>query len=266
MSHYVVGDIHACYDILQKMIRKIHLKDRDELIMVGDYIDRGDQNVEMMEWLEHHPSNVIPVRGNHDENFAYYIGLMDRVDELKGGMIDPDSNEDSCELYEMTIDLLIQSNPIASNYFDMYGTVRRILTEDRVTLTDLRRWAKMFRSFPLYYRIDGTVSGEERPCIVVHAGYREDLEDDDEKLSFFLEARRPAYTVGGLRDGMVVAGHTPTIIDSEFTWADGKVFRHYDRQKNCLFYDIDCGSVFRHDYPGACLACLRLEDEKVFYV
>ena len=71
MSHYVVGDIHAGFDHLRKMIKKIHLKDSDELIMVGDYIDRGDQNVEMMEWLEDHPENVIPVRGNQIIQFDH---------------------------------------------------------------------------------------------------------------------------------------------------------------------------------------------------
>ncbi len=265
MSHYVVGDIHAGFDVLKKMIKKIHLKERDELIMVGDYIDRGDQNVEMMEWLENRPSNVIPVRGNHDENFATYIGLMDRVEEIAKSTFDPDSNEAAQKLYEKTLDILTQSDPVMARYFDMYGTIARILTEDGVSMSDLRRWAAMFRSFPLYYRIDGTVKGEERPCIVVHAGYREDL-PEDERERFFLEARRPAYTAGGLENGMVVAGHTPTIIDDEFTWEGGKVFRYHDPEKNCIFYDIDCGSVFRYDYPGAKLACLRIEDEKVYYV
>ena len=262
MSHYVVGDIHAGYDILQKMIKKIHLKDSDELIMVGDYIDRGDQNVEMMQWLEDHPENVIPVRGNHDENYAAYIGLMDQVDRMYELNADPASNKDACKLYELTFGTLLKTDPVSARYFDMYGTIRRILLEDQVTMGDLRRWAKMFRSFPIFHRIDDT----ERPCIVVHAGYKDDITDEDEKLSFFLEARRPAYTEGGLWNGMVVAGHTPTIIEDEFTYNAGKVFRYHDRLKNCIFYDIDCGSVFRHDYRGAKLACLRVEDEKVYYV
>ena len=65
---------------------------------------------------------------------------------------------------------------------------------------------------------------------------------------------------------MIIAGHTPTLIKGEFTYNEGKVFRYYDKEKDCIFYDIDCGCVFRELEPDAKLACLRLEDEKVFYV
>ena len=136
--------------ILFHIIKKIHLKDSDELIMVGDYIDRGDQNVEMMKWLEDHPENIIPVRGNHDENYAAYIGLMDQVDRMYELDADPASNKDACKLYELTFGTLLKTDPVSARYFDMYGTIRRILLEDQVTMGDLRRWAKMFRSFPAY--------------------------------------------------------------------------------------------------------------------
>lgn len=72
--------------------------------------------------------------------------------------------------------------------------------------------------------------------------------------------------MGGKRHGMVIAGHTPTIIKRELTYNAGNVFRYYDREKDCIFYDIDCGCVFRGREPSVKLACLRLEDEAIFYV
>ncbi|MBR1874253.1 MAG: metallophosphoesterase [Eubacterium sp.] len=269
MSHYVVGDIHGCLDELLEMIDLISLESSDRLIMVGDYIDRGDQSVEMMKWLEDHPDNVICVRGNHDENFAYYVDLMKQVDHARGLNTDADSNAETYKLYLATVSMLFDTDPLASKYFDMYGTIHKILENKGVTLTDLEIWADMFRSFPLFYRIEkGKLKGRnsKRECVIVHAGYKDDIEDGDERAHFFLEARRPAYIEGGLTGGMVIAGHTPTIIQGEFTYNAGKVFKYVDRSKNCVFYDIDCGCVFRTTYPEARLACIRLEDEGVFYV
>lgn len=262
MSHYVVGDIHGCYDILRKMIRKIRLSDSDTLFMVGDYIDRGDQNVEMMTWLETLPDNIKPVRGNHDNNYIYYIQLLKQINRQKGLNIDPNSNRETLALYVMTQDTLISQDPFSARYFDMYGTIQRILTENHVTLANLDRWAAMFRTFPLFRKVN--ISG--KPCVIVHAGYREDLNNESDKERFFLEAREPAYSTGGIRDGMVIAGHTPTFIEGEFTYSGGKVFRYYKDRINCTLYDIDCGCVFRNQVPSAKLACIRLEDEKIYYV
>lgn len=72
--------------------------------------------------------------------------------------------------------------------------------------------------------------------------------------------------MGGKPHGMIIAGHTPTVIKGEFSYHHGKVFRYYNQEKDCIFYDIDCGCVLRDRNPQASLACIRLEDEKVFYV
>ena len=262
MSHYVIGDIHGCYDELQAMIRKIGLTDSDMLYMVGDFIDRGDQNVKMMEWLEQLPENILPVRGNHDANFVYYISLMKQVDQNGELGTDPYSNPEAFRLYLLTRETLASIDIMAARYFDMYGTLQRSLTEDGVTLADLERWADLFDSFPLFRKVE--VGG--KTCVIVHAGYREDLKDEEEKERFFTEARDPAFTKGGIRNGMVIAGHTPTFIEGEFPYNGGDVFRYYNRKKKCIIYDIDCGCVFRREVPEAKLACLRLEDEEVFYV
>ncbi|WP_443662324.1 hypothetical protein [Eshraghiella crossota] len=47
---------------------------------------------------------------------------------------------------------------------------------------------------------------------------------------------------------------------------DGNVYKVYDEEMDCTFYDIDCGCAFRKKRSNAKLACLRLDDEKIFYV
>lgn len=264
MSTYVIGDIHGCYDKLQDMIYNvIRFSDSDTLYMVGDYIDRGDQSVEVMQWLENLPDNIYPVLGNHDADFAYYVYLMKWTDAISNkNTTDPDSNKDAIKLYFETQNCLRKIDQTSVDYFDMYETIINILSEDKVTMSDLDRWAKMFKSFPLFRE----VVVNDRRCIIVHAGYKEGIEDEDERSSFFLKERDRAYTEGGIKDGMVIAGHTPTLVEGQFVFNNGNVFRYYDRKNNCIFYDIDCGCVFQKWDSRSKLACIRLEDEKIFYV
>ena len=142
MSTYVIGDIHGCYDRFQDMIRNIiRLSDSDTLYMVGDYIDRGDQSVEMMRWLEHLPDNILPVLGNHDANFAYYVYLMKQADAMSDDYItDPDSNEDTIELYFDTQNKLEKIDRWAVGYFDMYKTLTETGFFEEFNLKNVPLW------------------------------------------------------------------------------------------------------------------------------
>lgn len=40
--HYVIGDIHGCYQDMMALLNKIESQDQDaQIIFVGDFIDRG---------------------------------------------------------------------------------------------------------------------------------------------------------------------------------------------------------------------------------
>ena len=140
------------------------------------------------------------------------------------------------------------------------------MLEQGACLSDLARWASMIREFPYYRELE--ING--RTCIIVHAGYTEELPEEVRKYwapeDFYLYARDEAYLMGGKEHGMIVFGHTPTIVEGMFPYNKGEIFRYHDEEKDCVFYDIDCGCVFRGNNAMARLACLRLEDEAVFYL
>jgi serine/threonine protein phosphatase 1 len=121
---------------------------------------------------------------------------------------------------------------------------------------------------PYYYR----EHIGDREYVVVHAGYIESLEgvDTDEQFAsledFYIYARDDAYMYGGIPHGMIIAGHTPTTAEQELPYNDGNVYRSYDGDMDCVFYDIDCGCAMRKKRQNGKLACIRLEDEKIFYV
>lgn len=265
MSTYIISDIHGCYQEFLLMLDKIGFSDSDRLILAGDYIDRGKDSYEMLKWLEHCPENVYPIRGNHEEEFAENVNLMCLLNEKRELKPDIISNDDTAALYA-SVKYVLAKSRLSILYFDLYGTIGRLVKQSGVTLEDLVRWSEMIRRMPYYYELNAG----GRDCVVVHAGYAERAEQIGTRYSslekFYLYAREDAFHLGGKRHGMIIAGHTPTIIKGDFVYNKGQVFRYYDAEKDCIFYDIDCGCVFKWREPDAKLACIRLEDEKIFYI
>jgi serine/threonine protein phosphatase 1 len=62
----VVGDIHGCWDELRRLLDKCRLSDADELISVGDLVDRGPAPVEVVRFFMERPRSYAVV-GNHED-------------------------------------------------------------------------------------------------------------------------------------------------------------------------------------------------------
>ena len=65
-----IGDIHGKYKKLSSVFNKINFNaESDFLILLGDYIDRGEENLHCLQWamkISELP-NVIALRGNHEQ-------------------------------------------------------------------------------------------------------------------------------------------------------------------------------------------------------
>ncbi|HYA02766.1 MAG TPA: metallophosphoesterase, partial [Syntrophobacteria bacterium] len=49
---FVVGDIHGCLDKLQDLMKRIDpVPGRDQLVFLGDYIDRGENSRGVVDYL-----------------------------------------------------------------------------------------------------------------------------------------------------------------------------------------------------------------------
>ena len=53
---------------------------------------------------------------------------------------------------------------------------------------------------------------------------------------------------------MIIAVHTPTIVEEEFPYNDGKILRMHDEETDCVFYDVDCGCAMQQISKNARLA------------
>ncbi len=211
-----MSDLHGCYNEFLCMLDKVSFSSSDQLILAGDYIDRGKQNYEMLKWIECAPGNVIFLRGNHEEEFIAYVDLMCHLDKVKDLETDFTSNKDTAVLYD-TIKYLIKRTGILIPCFDVYATIYSLLNGGTVTLDDLCRWSDKICQMSYYQEL----IVESKNYIIVHAGYIEELPSASFRFStleeFYLYAREESYQFGGKPNSIIIAGHTPTIqsLDSE---------------------------------------------------
>ena len=78
-----IGDIHGCSNTLKGLLEeKIRIRAEDQIIFVGDYIDRGPDSKGVLDYvigLREKVSNLVFIRGNHEEmlieSFFSQIGL-----------------------------------------------------------------------------------------------------------------------------------------------------------------------------------------------
>jgi serine/threonine protein phosphatase 1 len=68
MRRFVVGDIHGCAKSLRTLIESIKPQSDDQIIFLGDYVDRGPASRDVVDQLielsDH--CNVVTLRGNHE--------------------------------------------------------------------------------------------------------------------------------------------------------------------------------------------------------
>ncbi len=67
----VFGDLHGDYDALQTALRFSVDPDKDGVIFLGDYADRGPAGIEIIDTIDsltrNYPRNVFPLKGNHED-------------------------------------------------------------------------------------------------------------------------------------------------------------------------------------------------------
>src|SRR5689334_14859426 len=77
---YVIGDIHGRLDLLESVIKSIHLDVAQRTgpavtVTLGDYIDRGPKSRQVIERLAANPfpTPYVPLKGNHEDLFAAFL-------------------------------------------------------------------------------------------------------------------------------------------------------------------------------------------------
>ncbi|MEJ0100886.1 MAG: symmetrical bis(5'-nucleosyl)-tetraphosphatase [Pseudomonadota bacterium] len=67
MARYAIGDLQGCHDELLELLARLRFSaDRDQLIFVGDLVNRGPQSLQVLRFVKSLGANAQSVLGNHD--------------------------------------------------------------------------------------------------------------------------------------------------------------------------------------------------------
>lgn len=169
--HYVIGDIHGCYDDMLLLINKINNKDPEAVFLfLGDFLDRGPKILETAKWMMAHISKdgkYQCIMGNHEEMaISWYYNKY-----------------------------LTNSSPILPvSRYDFHKTAVEMESKE------LEQLVQFLESLPLYKMIH---LNDTLYCIV-HAWYDEKKMDTNTLLW-----ERKENNVHF--DGIIIHGHTPTV-------------------------------------------------------
>ncbi len=167
---FIIGDIHGCLGMLNRLMDTIDWRpDRDRLIFLGDYIDRGTDSKGVVDFvlvLLNKSPFVQCLQGNHESGF---------LDFLSGGNINTfliNGGETTLKSYQRDGEILIPPDHIS-----FYQS--------------LRPWIELED----YY--------------IVHAGFRPGVEIDDQSLEDLIWIRDPFIYSDYDFGKKVIFGHTP---------------------------------------------------------
>ncbi len=171
---FAIGDIHGCYDRLCALMDKIPVDlTHDTLVFIGDYIDRGPQSVEVVDYLvelKKRVPGIIFLKGNHEDMLEKYINGSDRFTYLLNGG-------------QRTLDSYL-NRPARSDSYPIPP-----------------EHMQFFKSLRMYY--------ETEKYIFVHAGLRPRFALESQKTEDLLWIRDKFIDTDYNFGKRVVFGHTP---------------------------------------------------------
>ena len=172
---FAISDIHGCFDTFYELlIRRIDLNKSDRLILLGDYIDRGDKSKEVIDFiidLGKKGFDVTSLSGNHEAM-----------------LVESYRNPEMLPLWYMNSgETTIQSFSI----HDIADIDKKYIS----FFTDLR-----------YYEISGDI-------IFVHAGFNDYIPDPFSDLHSMIWECRLQYDNPLLKGKTIIHGHRPKTTD-----------------------------------------------------
>jgi len=72
MRYFIIGDIHGCYAELQDLLDKAALNSDDQIISIGDLVDRGDDSASVIEFFRD-TVNASAIMGNHERKHVRWF-------------------------------------------------------------------------------------------------------------------------------------------------------------------------------------------------
>ncbi|MCZ7626906.1 MAG: serine/threonine protein phosphatase [Candidatus Methylomirabilota bacterium] len=82
---YVIGDIHGCLHPLRRLIAQLRPGDDDDVVFLGDYVDRGPNSRGVIDYLLTLRGRYTFLMGNHERMFLDFLQGKERALFLYNG-------------------------------------------------------------------------------------------------------------------------------------------------------------------------------------
>lgn len=183
---YAIGDIHGCLDRLVALHEIIaddignRPAQRVTLVHLGDYVDRGSDSAQVIDWLINQP----PVPANS------FVNLMGNHEH-------------------MMLSALAGADKEAPGHWLMNGGADSLLSWGVSRVAPPEEWAGRIPRQHLIFLRDLSISLRVGPYLFVHAGVRPGVPLDQQSRHDMLWIREPFLSSRADHGAVVVHGHTP---------------------------------------------------------
>lgn len=197
---FAIGDIHGCFDSLKELVEnKIQLQKDDKLILLGDFIDRGDKSKEVIDFimdLQKAGFDVVLLMGNHEAM------LLDAYEN------------------EKNISRWIQN-----------GGNKTLKSFEIDTVNEIEpKYIQFFKSLRYYYAFEN--------YLFVHAGFNDEMKNPFKDDYHMLWKCREKYNHTVFKDKVIVHGHcTTTLTNSKKKVRNNENVINLDT--GCVYADIN---------------------------
>jgi serine/threonine protein phosphatase 1 len=171
---FAISDIHGCYNTFYELVvRTIDLKKSDRLILLGDYIDRGDQVKEVIDFiidLKEKGFDITILKGNHEAM------LLDSISDS--------------EIYALW---MMNSGDTT---LESFGIIEASQME--------KKYIDFFRSMEYYHKTGN--------LLFVHAGFNDFISDPFSDFEAMIWETNSSYMNPLLHGKTIIHGHRPKFV------------------------------------------------------
>lgn len=146
---WAIGDLQGCFKPFMNLLEKINFNHHsDELWLVGDLVNRGNNSLEMLEYVYNHRDSIKVVLGNHDiALIASYFGI-----KKSNHFIEPILNSPNVDNYIdwlRTVPFMHTDSDYCMSHagiapvFDLHEAQKwNNILQDKLKSTDVEQWLK----------------------------------------------------------------------------------------------------------------------------
>ncbi len=209
---FVISDVHGNHELLKRLIKKLDINPEDYLVLLGDYINKGDGGLETLRYIKELQKRrrTFVLKGNHEYSMhkiftdeKLFKNMYDRLNNSKRNLINDILTDDGKKYSDFDADSL----------FKYLNSKKEIINQLSEFLTVL-----FFDDF-----------------VFIHAGYDRDFYTSNEYKYLKWDTYNEDSEINNM---IVVVGHMPV---SNFRKDYFDTSPYYNKEKHIIFIDGGVG-------------------------